>query len=141
MYRRQLGISTINLILLLGVAGFFMLCAFKLIPVYAENQYIVTALESLRDKDKPVAQMSPTEIRKHLNTFYMLNGVRSEGANNIEVEHERNRNIVTIYYEVRVPLFYNITVLVDFKNYLDTTKPEECCRPPADYRPKEKPKS
>jgi hypothetical protein len=139
MHRYQLGISSINLIVVLAVAGFFLMCAFKLVPVYSENQYVVSALESLRDKDKPVAQMSATEIRKHLNNFYMVNGVRSAGASNIEIERERNRNIITIDYEVRVPLVYNISVVVDFQNYMDTTKPEECCRPPVDYRPKTKP--
>ncbi|UTA46284.1 DUF4845 domain-containing protein [Simiduia sp. 21SJ11W-1] len=138
MRNQQLGMSSLNLILVLAVAGFFLMCAFKLVPVYSENQYIVSALESLRDKDKPVSQMSPSEIKHHLSNFYMINGVRSVGSSNIEIERERNRNIITINYEVRVPLIYNISVVVDFQNYMDTSKPEECCRPPVDYRPKTK---
>jgi hypothetical protein len=138
MHKQQQGMSSFNLILVLAVAGFFLMCAFKLVPVYSENQYVVSAMKSLRDKDKPVAQMSPGEIRKHIKNFYMINGVRSAGASNIEVERERNRNIITINYEVRVPLFYNISVVLDFNNYMDSTKPEECCKPPVDYRPKPK---
>ncbi|MBB3168268.1 DUF4845 domain-containing protein [Simiduia aestuariiviva] len=138
MRKQQLGLSSFNLLLVLAVVGFFAMCAFKLVPVYSENQYVVSALESLRNKDKPVAQMTAAEIRKHLQSFYMINGVRSEGASNIEIERERNRNIITINYEVRVPLIYNISVVVDFQNYMDTTKPEACCRPPVDYRPKKK---
>lgn len=136
--KNQKGMSSLNLMLVLGVAGFFLLCAFKLIPVYSENQYIISALESLRDRDKKVDQMSPSEIHKHLQNFYTVNGVRSPGANNIVVEQERNRSIITIYYEVKVPLFYNISVVLDFKNYMDSTKPEECCSAPKDYRPKAK---
>lgn len=136
MRNRQWGISSLNLLLVISLAGFFMLLAFKLVPVYSENQYVVAALKSLRDQDKPVQSMSAAEIKKHLANFYMINGVRSEGAQNIVIEQERNRNIVTIYYKIEVPLFYNLSVVVDFKNYLDTTKPEECCRAPVDYRPK-----
>ena len=132
------GMSSLSLLLVLTVAGFFMLCAFKLVPVYSENQYIVSALQSLRDRDKTVDQMTPSEIRKHLQNFYTVNGVRSAGANNIVVERDRNRSIITIYYEVKVPLFYNISVVVDFKNYMDSSKPEECCKAPVDYRPKAK---
>ncbi|BFM11685.1 hypothetical protein R50072_18380 [Simiduia litorea] len=134
----QKGMSSLSLLLVLAVSGFFLLCAFKLIPVYSENQYIVSALQSLRDRDKTVDQMSPSEIHKHLQNFYTVNGVRSKGANNIVVERERNRSIITIYYEVKVPLFYNISVVLDFKNYMDSTKPDECCKAPVDYRPKAK---
>lgn len=136
MRNRQWGMSSLNLLLVISLAGFFMLLAFKLVPVYSENQYVVSALKSLRDQDKPVQSMTVPEIKMHLANFYTINGVRSEGAQNIVVERERDRNIVTIYYKVEVPLFYNLSVVVDFKNYLDSTKPEECCKAPVDYRPK-----
>lgn len=136
MLKKQQGISTLNLLLVMVIAGFFLLLAFKLIPAYAENRYIQSALQSLRDRDKPVSQMTAAEIRKHITNFYTINGVRIPEANNIAIESERNRTIITINYQLTIPLFYNISVLLDFQNYMDTTKPEECCKPPKDYRPK-----
>lgn len=133
MFKNQSGISTLNLLVVLIVAGFFLVLAFKLVPAYTENRYIQSALQSLRDRDKPVAQMSAAEIRKHLLNFYTINGVRIPEANNIVIENDRNRTIITINYKLTIPLFYNISVLLDFQNYMDTTKPEECCNPPIDY--------
>ena len=59
--RAQRGMSSLNLMIVLLVAGFFMMCAFKLVPSYAENMYVVDALKALGDGAKPVAEMSKSE--------------------------------------------------------------------------------
>ena len=132
---RQSGISTINLLLGLIIGGFFVSIGFKLAPVYMDNSYVERGLKSLRDKDKSITQLTPAEIRKHMVTFYGINGVRSPEVNNIDVIREGNRTIVTINYEITVPLFSNISAVMTFQNYLDSNNPEDCCKPPKDYRP------
>ncbi len=109
--------------------GFALLCAFKIIPLYAENRYISQALIFLSEKDVPLEDMSTGEIKKAMNNFYTINNVRSEGSRNIKVERTRKAVLVSVNYETRVPLVSNIDVVVSFENQLDSSRPGECCKP------------
>lgn len=126
--RYQVGLSSIGWLLTIMVAGFFLLCAFKLIPAYADDRYIQTALKSL-PQGRALTELSNGEIKKKLGKFYMINNVRSEGSKNIKIERTSKKTLVNINYEVRVPLFHNIDVVMVFKNQLDSSRPDACCKP------------
>lgn len=129
--RSQRGMSSLSLMMILLVAGFFMMCAFKLVPAYAENVYVVDALKALGNGAKPVAEMSKRDIKSALQKHYMLNNVRSEGPNNIDVERTRDGLLVNINYEVRTVLIdaINLDVVVRFENQLDSSDVDSCCKP------------
>lgn len=129
--RSQRGMSSLSLMMILLVAGFFMMCAFKLVPAYAENVYVVDALKALGNGAKPVAEMSKRDIKSVLQKHYMLNNVRSEGPNNIDVERTRDGLLVNINYEVRTVLIdaINLDVVVRFENQLDSSDVDSCCEP------------
>lgn len=125
----QRGLSSLSWLLLIAVTGFFMMCAFKLIPHYAENIYIADGLKTLGQGEKPVADMSKREIKKTLDRFYMMNNVRSEGSKNLDLDRTKKGLLVNVNYEVRVPLFANVDVLLTFENQLDSSDPSACCKP------------
>lgn len=131
--QKQQGLTLFSWILVLIIAGFFLLCAFKIIPLYAENRYVVSALKSLTTDDTPLAEMTDAEIRRKLANFYMINNVRSQGPQNIEIQRDANKLIVKIDYEARVTLFDNaplvrtLDVVVVFQNHLDSAAPNLCC--------------
>ncbi|MDQ2075386.1 DUF4845 domain-containing protein [Marinimicrobium sp. ABcell2] len=126
----QRGISMPLLVLIIAIGGFFLLCAFKVVPIYAENRYVVAALNSLAADPVRLHSMTPREIRQELLRFYDINNVRSPGPrNNIEVEKRSGNTIVNINYETREPLVWNIDLVLSFENQLDSARPEACCRP------------
>lgn len=126
----QSGLGMIQTLLVVLVAGFFLWSAFKIIPVYSENMYVKSALRSLASGGEKIEDMSDTEITKKLTNFYMVNNVRSEGpTKNIKIEREAEKAVVIVDYETRVPLMYNIDVVVKFENHLDSTNPTQCCKP------------
>ena len=67
-----------------------------------------------------------------MTKFYTINNVRSEGASNIKIERTPKKTQVNIDYEVRVPLVYNIDVVMSFNNQLDSSRPDDCCTPKSD---------
>jgi hypothetical protein len=116
--------------LVIAVAGFFLLFAFKVVPLYAENRYVESALRSLETGGEKVGEMTDAEIRKKLGNFYMINNVRSEGpTKNIKIDRRSEDLLITIDYETRVPLFYNIDLVLSFQNHLDSARPGQCCKP------------
>ncbi len=133
--KKQQGLGMWGWLLVLIVAGFFLLCAFKIVPLYAENRYVVTALKSLIDPATPLENMTDGEIKRKLENFYMINNVRSEGpTKNIEIKREARKVLVTVNYESRVtlfddvPLLRTLDVVVFFENHLDSSLPQFCCR-------------
>jgi hypothetical protein len=135
--KHQRGLGMLQWALVIAIAGFFLLFAFKVIPLYAENRYVESALRSLETGGEKLDQMTDAEITKKLNNFYMINNVRSEGpTKNIKIERESEKAVVTVDYETRVPLFYNIDLVLSFQNHLDSTRPGQCCKPPATLKTK-----
>ena len=127
----QRGVSFFNFLIVMMVAGFFMMFAFKIVPSYAENMYVVEALKAVGDSAKPVGEMSKREIRTIIQRHYMLNNVRSEGPNNIDVDRSRDGLLININYEVRVPFLeaLNLDLVMSFENQLDSSDVEACCKP------------
>lgn len=135
--KHQRGLGMLQFALVIAIAGFFLLFAFKVIPLYAENRYVESALRSLENSGEKLEQMTDAEISKKLNNFYMINNVRSEGpTKNIKVVRESEKVVVTIDYETRVPFFWNIDLVLRFQNHLDSTRPGQCCKPPATLKTK-----
>ncbi|MDO8342245.1 MAG: DUF4845 domain-containing protein [Cellvibrio sp.] len=130
--RRQRGLGMLQWALVIAVAGFFLLFAFKVIPLYAENRYVESALRSLETGGEQLEQMTDAEIKSKLGKFYTINNVRSIGpTESIKVERDSENALVTVDYETRVPLFWNIDLVVSFQNHLDSSRPGQCCKPAA----------
>lgn len=129
-YKSQRGLGSIGWIGVLLVTVFFGTCAFKMLPAYNENQLVKSALRSLTDGPDSVEDMSDAEIRQKLNSFYTINNVRGEATSNLEIERKRDATLVRIAYEVRVPIFGNVSAVMDFDNVLDSSRPQACCSAP-----------
>lgn len=127
---KQAGLGLIQWLFVLAAAGFFLLFAFRVVPLYAENRYVVSGLKSLQDGGNLLTDMTDAEIKKKLANFYMINNVRSEGpTKNLDIDRSNNKIIVMVDYETRVNLFYNIDLVLFFENHLDSSRVNMCCRP------------
>lgn len=125
----QRGLTMISWIFVILIIAFCGIFAFRIVPMYAENTYVVQALKSLTDAASPVEEMSDAEIIKKLNSFYLINGVRSDGPQHIVIDRKSKNLIIKVDYESRANLFYNIDVVTVFKNHLDAAKKDKCCKP------------
>ena len=135
--KHQRGMGMLQWAMVIAISGFFLLFEYKFITLYDENRYVESALRSLENGGEKLDQMTDAEITKKLNNFYMINNVRSEGpTKNIKIERESEKAVVTVDYETRVPLFYNIDLVLSFQNHLDSTRPGQCCKPPATLKTK-----
>jgi hypothetical protein len=126
--QKQRGIGLLNLILVLVVCSFCATFAFKVVPMYADNRYIIAGLKELAESGN-LAQMSDAEIRKKMSTFYMLNNVQSQQGKKFDINRVADRVVVKVDYEARANFFANIDVVMSFKNHLDSTRASECCKP------------
>lgn len=130
--KKQRGISSLGWLAILLTSGFFLMSGFKIVPLYADNVYMKNGLKSLAQLESPEGGfdgVSNGDIKSHLNNFNMVNNVRNPEANNIEIKRFKNKFIVNLNYERRVPLIYNIEVVTTFENQFDSSRPHDCCTP------------
>lgn len=126
---RQGGWSSWSLLLVMIIAAFFLLCAFKLVPAYAENYYIVNGLKQLADDPVKLNKMTNDQIRRDLSSYFSINNVRSAGSKQLEITRSSRGVVITNMYEERIPLLANIDVVLKFHNELDSARIDDCCKP------------
>lgn len=134
-WKKQTGYAMWQWIFFLLIAAFFMLLAFRLIPLYTENQFIKAGLKDLVKLDENLLEMTDAEIRKRMDNYYMVNNVRTQKSSDIEIEREDDHVVVMIDYEAKAnlfadqPLLGTVDLVVTFKNHLDSRSVRECCEP------------
>lgn len=125
---KQVGMHKLLLLLIILIFGTVLWSVIKVAPAYIDNMYIVEALRSLAENHPDdLHQVPKSEIDQELRKFYTVNNVRGEAAKALKVERLKDKTLISVSYETRVPLFYNIDAVLTFNNVLDSSKPEECC--------------
>ncbi len=115
MQAKQRGMTMWGMAMVLALIVFFTLLGLKLIPPYLENFKIKTALQGIA-RQAETGGMSQEDIivaiqkRLEIENMDMTIDLRK----NLKIESRGKSKIIRIAYEVRVPMAYNITVLLDF---------------------------
>ena len=120
MQSKQRGASFFGWVVIALLVSVVGLLAARLVPAYIDYQTIISLIEALpRDQ---VHTMPKSEIRESLQKRFLINNIRDlKVADIITIEHKREGTSLLLHYEVREPLFYNISVVVTFDrtfNYL-----------------------
>ncbi|WP_096087263.1 DUF4845 domain-containing protein [Agaribacterium haliotis] len=127
MLTRQRGMSTSGLILTIGVVGFFLTLLFKMGPSYLDNMGVRSAMKSMLNNNPNIADMSKDKIYSQLSSYFTINGVRDVNPKDMVIVRRKDRTLINHEYEVRVPVFYNVDVVMSFKNQIDSSNADACC--------------
>ncbi len=127
MRKYQRGMSTIGWAAVLAVGTVIVTCAVKMVPAYTENIYIVDAMKFLVDNESNLESLSKEQIQSKLDKYMVINSVSPQAKEGIEIKRHERRLLVNSDYEVRVPIAFNIDVVMSFRNQLDTANPDACC--------------
>ncbi len=129
--KRQQGLSSIGWLFVIAVFGVVFTIAAKLTPFYLDNRFVVSTLKGLAE-DSAFPTMTPNQVRSKLNKTFTINSVRGKPTDALKVTKKKNVILVTVNYEERVDILFNVDVVLTFTNVLDSTRPEECCSPAAE---------
>jgi hypothetical protein len=117
---QQNGASFLSWILIAAMVSALGLIAARLAPAYVDYRTICTLIDAL-PVDK-VHTMTKAEIREALQKRMLINNIRDLDVNQIiDVEHKREHTVLSLKYEVRQPLIYNISLVVAFDRQFDYT--------------------
>ena len=117
---KQGGASFLSWIVIAAMVSAIGLIAARLAPAYVDYRTICTLIDAL-PADK-VHTMTKTEIRDSLQKRFLINNIRDlDSGQIIDIDHKRDHTVLTLKYEVRQPLIYNISIVVAFDREFDFT--------------------
>ncbi|WP_237058743.1 DUF4845 domain-containing protein [Microbulbifer sediminum] len=129
--QRQRGMSYWGIMLIVAGLGFVLTCVSKMGPGYIDAYYVSQGLKKLAEQDN-LRDMTRSEIKKELDKFFLINNVRGQPTESVKIIRGADSMLVSVDYEVRQPLLYNVDVVMRFNKQLNTAKAELCCEPLVD---------
>ncbi|MFT7490692.1 MAG: hypothetical protein ACI80S_000273 [Pseudohongiellaceae bacterium] len=125
-FKQQKGLSSIGWLFVITVFGVVFTVVAKLAPFYLDNRFVVSTLQGLAE-DAAFPQMTPNQVRAKLRKTFTVNNVRGKAVDSVKVNKVKNTTLVTIEYEERINILFNVDVVLTFNSLLDSSRPEQCC--------------
>lgn len=111
--KRQKGLSTVGIIVVIGIFGVFVVTFFKVFPMYYGNFKVKAALEKIQ-ADTKVDAKSKHEIWTSLQKRLYVDEVRDINRDNVKMERKNGKTTVTVVYETRDTFLGNLFIGASF---------------------------
>ena len=105
------------------VGAFALTCALQLIPVYIEGNTVGSSINNAI-KNNEFDGMSISQMKSKIYKTFDINRVESLRASDVKIKSNKGTVTIDANYEKRLPLIFNIDVVVKFDKlvYEFTTK-------------------
>lgn len=111
---RQRGLGWFGLLFVLGTIAFVSLITIKAMPVYLNHMKITSSVKKVAQEEAN-AKAELFAIHKALNRYWSIESIDSMKPTEVKVKRTEAGRFLVYEYERRVPLFYNISLLFEFK--------------------------
>lgn len=111
--KNQAGLTAIGLILILIPVGLAVYIIMRAAPAYIEALSVGDVVNSLK-KEMDLKEKSRDEIYTMIKKRLDVNTISSVDKDDIKIQKTVNDVTVTIDYEARVPLFWNVALALSF---------------------------
>ncbi len=115
--QRQSGMSIPGMLIIAIMAGFYVLCAVKLIPVYTEYLSIKQILTTVSDEYVP-GTTTTGQIRRKLENLFNTNQIYAMEARDVQVYRKGGKTFLDGNYEGRVTISGRLDVVLRFDDLL-----------------------
>jgi len=113
MKKRQAGITTLGLIILVAFVGLFAFAGIRLSPVYLNYMKVVGVVDGVRDEFDGTGA-SGSQIRSSISRLFDIESVGEITARDIKVVKVDGGYEVAATYSHKAPFIANVSFLVDF---------------------------
>jgi hypothetical protein len=117
----QRGLTLIGFLIVLIIAAFFAFIIMKLFPVYSEYYAVRTSLKALQ-QEPGIAGKPPEQVRELLNRKWYISYVKTPTQKNVKVTRRGGEYIVSVAYERRGNLLYNLDYVATFEKSVNLTR-------------------
>lgn len=110
--KKQQGLSLIGLIVVGGLLVFVAIVGMKLLPAYIEY---FTIQKHLRELARSPDSSTPKQIMEAFDKRAQIDDITALVGKELDITKNGNSVTITASYEKKVPLFSNISILIDFE--------------------------
>jgi hypothetical protein len=111
------GVSLSGLIVVLAVLGLLSVVAMRVVPTFIEYRAISGAIERAKDTGGSVGEM-----QRAFDRNAMINNVSSVRGRDLVISRDSGAPELSFAYEKRVPLFANVSLLIDYAGTTDKSR-------------------
>lgn len=112
MKRQQRGVTLSGLLMAAFVVAILALLGMKVFPEYMEHRQIVAAIKKVAAGTD--ANASVRQIRDAFDRQANVDYISAITAADLEITKEGGSVVISFGYEKRIPLFANVSLLLDF---------------------------
>ena len=110
----QRGVSMLGILFICVAIVLVAIGALKIVPTYMEFRSIKAAAIAARDGGKTVI-----DIQKAFDRYANVNDITTISGKDLEISKEGSDIIVAFKYDKKVPLFANVSVLIEYAGSSD----------------------
>lgn len=111
--QRQRGITLTGFLVFSVLFIAALLLGFKMGPAYMEN-YTIQKIFRVMAAEPGLVNATRGEINSAFNNRATIDNIKAISYNDMEVRKDGNGLVLSASYSVRVPLFYNVSVVMEF---------------------------
>ena len=111
---RQRGVSMLGILIICVAIVLVVIGALKVIPTYLEFRNIKAAAVAAQGGGKTVV-----DVQKAFDRAANINDITTISGKDLEITKEGNNIVVSFKYEKKVPLFYNVSLLIEYAGSSD----------------------
>lgn len=112
---QQRGLGWFGMLLVFGVIGFLAIVVVKVGPLYMNHATVVRVVKGVAD-NADYANADAGEIKKTLERRWDIDYINHIDDRDIKIKRTERGRVLAYDYEARVNLFYNVFVVVHFKD-------------------------
>jgi Tfp pilus assembly major pilin PilA len=114
MRNRQQGVTLFSFIMICAVVVVVAILGFKIVPAYVE-QYTISGMLRNIAGNRDLAKATAADVRAAFRRQMEVDRITAVGPGDLEVSREDGQLVIEVQYQVTIPMFSNISLLVDFK--------------------------
>ena len=111
--KRQRGMGFAGVLAVLVGIIFLAIIGMKMVPAYLEYFAIKQAVAAITQGGQ-LRNATVADVRKAFELRQAVDDFTSVGPKDLEITKDGNEIVISFAYEKRIPLFYNISILIDF---------------------------
>ncbi|QFU76515.1 DUF4845 domain-containing protein [Halioglobus maricola] len=115
--QRQTGIGLFGGLIIAMMAGFYVLCIVKVVPVYSEYESIKHILTTISDEHKPNVT-TIGEMRRRLANLFNSNQIKAIKVKDVQFYRKGGKMYIDGRYEGRVNIIANMDLALRFDDLL-----------------------
>ena len=113
MRKRQRGMGFAGVLAVLVGIIFLAIIGMKMVPAYLEYFAIKQAVAAITQGGQ-LRNATVADVRKAFELRQAVDDFTSVGPKDLEITKDGSEIVISFAYERRIPLFYNISILIDF---------------------------